>query len=299
MSRKYQWLTLAFVLIIAASLYAVYEYRYSIAMLNPKGWVALEERNLMITATVLMLIVVVPVFILTIYIAAKFHKYNKNGEYYPDWDNSFLLEVIWWGFPFIIVIFLSIIAWETSHSLDPFKPLESDVAPVKVQVVALRWKWLFIYPEYDIATVNYLKIPEKTPINFEITADAPMNSFWLPQLGGQIYAMSGMRSKLHIIADETGVFRGSSSNMSGEGFAGMFFDVHSVPKKEFDSWIAKTKQSDLSLDQNSYQALANPSKFNPPAFYQLGKKDLFEYIIMIPMMSGKKESSSSHQETKE
>jgi cytochrome o ubiquinol oxidase subunit 2 len=299
MSKKYQWLTLGSLLLLTFILYLVYDYRESIAMLNPKGWVALRERDLMITAIILMLLVVIPVFIMTVYIITKFRATNKKAEYSPDWDNNVLLEVIWWGFPTIIVIFLSIIAWQTSHELDPFKQLESDVKPLRIQVVALEWKWLFLYPEQNIATVNFIQIPEKTPINFEITADAPMNSFWVPQLGGQIYAMAGMRTKLHLIADEAGEFKGSSANLSGDGFSGMVFTVKASTESDFNKWVENVKQTDASLGTETYQQLAKQSKYNPTAFYKLQKNDLFDWIVMKPMMKVADSSQSPHKEHKE
>lgn len=298
MSKKYQWLTIGSLLFMAAILYWIYDYREHIAMLNPKGWVALRERDLMITATILMLLVVVPVFVLTVYIITKFRASNKKAEYRPDWDNNVLLEIIWWGFPFVIVIFLSIIAWTTSHELDPFKPLDSDVKPLKIQVVSLQWKWLFIYPEQNIATVNYFQIPEKTPINFEITSDAPMNSFWLPQLGGQIYAMAGMKTKLHLIADHTGDFRGSSANLSGDGFSGMVFNVKATNEADFNKWVDTVKQSDATLGLEEYKKLAEPSQNNPTAYYKLQKNDLFDWIVMKPMMKVAEGTDHPHKDHK-
>ncbi len=151
-------------------------------------------------------------------------------------------------------------------------------------MVALQWKWLFIYPEQKIATVNFFHFPEQTPINFEITSDAPMNSLWIPQLGGQIYAMPGMRTKLHLIADEPGAFRGSSANLSGEGFAGMHFVATSSTQADFDEWVHSQKQKEKFLDRSSYKQLAKPSENNPEATYLLKDNDLFDQIIMKYMM---------------
>ena len=193
------------------------------AVLDPKGFIAFEERDLLYITALLMLTVVVPVLVLAVVICWKYRAGNKKAKYEPEWDKSWALELVWWGFPCIIVALLSVLTVKSCLDLDPFKPLESDVKPLKIQVVALQWKWLFIYPEQKIATINFVQFPEKTPINFELTADAPMNSFWIPQLGGQIYAMPGMSTKLHLIANEAGSYRGSSSNISGNGFAGMIF----------------------------------------------------------------------------
>jgi cytochrome o ubiquinol oxidase subunit 2 len=262
----------------------VFQYRDSIEMWNPKGLIALKQLDLMVVVTLLMLIVVIPVFIMTVFFVWKYRASNKKAPYTPDYDHNVMAEVVWWGFPLVIVVFLSVIAWQSSHELDPYKPIETDKKPLTIQVVALQWKWLFIYPEQNIATVNFVQFPEKTPINFEISADAPMNSFWIPQLGGQIYAMPGMRTKLHIIADEPGNFTGSSANLSGEGFAGMTFKLKASSQEEFDQWVKSVKQSSESLGMNEYAALAKPSSYNPVATYVLGDATLFDWIVMKPMM---------------
>jgi cytochrome o ubiquinol oxidase subunit 2 len=158
------------------------------------------------------------------------------------------------------------------------------VKPIKIQVVALQWKWLFIYPEHNIASLNFFQFPEQTPLEFAITADAPMNSFWISQLGGQIYAMPGMNSKLHLIANETGEFRGSSANLSGEGFAGMHFIAKSSTHADFDQWVESVKSSSNTLDKESYRKLALPSKNNPPEIYVLKDIHLYNQIIMRYMM---------------
>jgi cytochrome o ubiquinol oxidase subunit 2 len=251
-----------------------------IAVLNPKGWIGMRQRDLLVTATLLMLVIVVPVFVLTCYIAWKYRASNKKAEYKPDWDNNHLFETIWWGFPFAIVLVLSIITWKSCHELDPYKPLVSDVKPLKIQVVALDWKWLFIYPEQKIATVNFVQFPVAVPLNFEITSDAPMNSFWIPQLGGQVYAMSGMRSKLHLIADHRGDFRGSSANISGKGFAGMTFVAKVSSQAEFDEWVQGVKQSSNSLGLEEYNKLAMPTIDHPVESYVLKGENLFDWVVM-------------------
>ena len=259
-------------------------YGNQIAVLDPKGWIAFKEKELLIITTLLMLTVVIPVLVLTIVISCKYKESNKKANYDPNWHSNFLLELIWWGFPCIIVIALSVLTWKSCMELDPFRPLESDVKPVKVQVVALQWKWLFIYPDEKIASLNFLQIPEKTPINFEITADAPMNSFWIPQLGGQIYAMPGMNTQLHLIADEPGEFKGSSSNLSGAGFASMKFITKATSQAEFDSWVASAKQSPHVLNLESYDHLIAPSENDPITLYLLGDDGLYNEIIMKYMM---------------
>lgn len=264
-----------------------------IPVLNPQGSIADQQRDLIIVALLLSAIVVLPVFILTFFIAWKYRASNHKAKYTPDWQSSRLLETIWWGIPCVIILVLSVITWQTSHSLDPYRPLESSVRPVQVQVVALQWKWLFIYPEYQVASVNMLHIPEKTPINFTITADAPMNSFWIPSLGGQVYAMSGMSTKLHLIANETGEYAGKSANISGEGFARMNFTVKSVSQSDFTAWAGATQKSSPALDQARYNELAKPSELKRPEFYSLKDNDLYDTIVMKYMGHGHGGSTES------
>ena len=283
MAKKYLITFFVLVAVCLALLFAVYFFRDSIAMLNPKGWVALKQRDLMIIATSLMLTVVVPVFILTAAIAWKYREGNQ-AEYSPNWDNSWLAETIWWGFPLAIILVLSIITWNSSYKLDPYKPIIREKKPLTIQVVALQWKWLFIYPEHNIASLNFFQFPKDTPLNFEITADAPMNSFWIPELGGQIYAMPGMKTKLHLIANEVGNFRGSSANLSGTGFSSMTFNARSSNENDFDEWVQKVKNSSNSLGLDEYQNLAKPSSYVSQAFYSLKKENLFDWIVMKPMM---------------
>lgn len=247
-----------------------------IAVLNPAGEIALKQRDLIYLSTLLMLIVVIPVFAIAIFVAWKYRASNKKAKYTPDWDFHLLAESIWWGFPLIIIAALSVVTWKSSHELDPFKSLESDVKPLTIQVVALQWKWLFIYPEQKIATINYLQFPEKTPLHFEITSDAPMNAFWIPRLGGQIYAMRGMKTQLHLIANETGTFRGSSANLSGEGFAGMFFNAEATTNSDFEAWVKSVRKSSPPLN---YDQVAEPSSYVPATTYQLDNHELFDIIL--------------------
>ncbi|HSW91133.1 MAG TPA: ubiquinol oxidase subunit II [Candidatus Saccharimonadales bacterium] len=250
------------------------------AVLSPKGVIAEKERDLIIIATLLCMIVVVPVFVMLFWFAWKYRASNTRARYEPNWDRNRLLETIWWGVPCLIIIALGTITWKATHELDPYKSLDSNVAPIKVQVVALEWKWLFIYPDQHIATVNYLQIPVNTPVNFQITADAPMNSFWIPSLGGQVYAMSGMSTQLHLMASETGDYKGSSANISGEGFSGMNFTVKATPRTDFDNWVKAAQKSSNVLGVSEYDTLAEKSKDNPPAAYILTKADLYDTIVM-------------------
>ncbi len=244
-----------------------------------QGTIADQQRSLMIIATLLMLIVVIPVFVLTFWIAWRYRATNKHAQHSPDWDHNNKLEAIWWGLPCVIIAILAVITWTSSHSLDPYRPLETSKEPVKIQVVALEWKWLFIYPQEKIATVNYVQFPENTPVNFEITADAPMNSFWIPSLGGQIYAMSGMTTKLHLLADKVGSYNGSSANLSGKGFSGMKFVAESVTDTDYMNWVQDVKHKSGQLDSAAYEKLARPTENVPRGSYNLTQSDLYDTII--------------------
>lgn len=269
----------AIFLLALATAGAILLYGANFEVLNPKGPVAQRQRDLIVWASLLSLIVVIPVFALTFGIAWKYRAGNKKARYAPDWDGSRLLETIWWGIPLLLIIILSVVIYSSSHELDPAKPLAAGKKPITIQVIALQWKWLFIYPEQKIASVNYLQFPEDTPINFVITADAPMNSFWIPQLGGQIYAMAGMSTRLHLMADEPGEYKGSSANISGRGFAGMKFIAQAASQNDFYGWVQSVKGSPL-LDQKKYDGLARPSEDMPPAQYSVSDAKLYDTVIM-------------------
>lgn len=257
---------------------------HDIPVLNPKGVIGKKECDLIITASLLMLIVVIPVFILTWFFAWRYRESNVKAKHAPDWEHNNIAEYCWWGVPLIIIAVLAVITWKSSHELNPFKPIETGKKPLVIQVVALQWKWLFIYPEQEIATINFVQFPEQTPLNFEITSDAPMNSFWIPQLGGQIYAMPAMRTKLHLIANEPGTFRGASANLSGEGFAGMAFTAKASSQEEFDHWVQSVKTSQKHLTIDEYNQLVEPSEYHPMTTYVLMQEQLFEQILMKYMM---------------
>lgn len=263
---------------------AWYVASHEIAVLDPKGMIGEKEKDLIITASLLMLIVVIPVLILTLAFAWKYRAENKKAKHTPDWEHNYIAEYCWWGVPVVIIVILAIITWRSSHELNPFTPIENGKKPLVIQAIALEWKWLFLYPEQGIATINFIQFPEKTPIKFEITADAPMNSFWIPQLGGQIYAMPAMRSELYLIANETGSYRGCSANISGDGFAGMRFMANSSTLEEFNNWVKSVKGSSLHLNMSQYQGLLTPTSYNPVAYYVLDQGDLFEQVLMKYMM---------------
>ena len=258
---------------------ANYLHTHSIAVLNPQGFIANKERGLIVTITLLMLVVVIPVFALTFAIAWKYRESNTAAPYTPEWDHNRWVEAVWWAVPLVLIAIISLISWRSSHELDPFMPLRSNNPPITIQVVALQWKWLFIYPEQNIATVNFVQFPENTPVNFQITADAPMNSFWIPQLGGQIYAMAGMSTQLHLMADKAGSYRGSSANLSGQGFADMKFIAKSSTGGDFDSWIRSVKHSQNNLTLEGYNKLAQPSQNNPVVTYSSKPSTLYDTIL--------------------
>lgn len=248
------------------------------SVLFAKGLVGVQESALMVQATLLMLIVVIPVLGLLFFFAWRYRASNTAARYEPEWEHSALDELVWWAVPLEIILVLAAITWISTHRLDPHKPLSSSTPPIEVEVVALPWKWLFIYPQYGIATVNYLEIPAQVPINFAITADAPMNSFWIPSLGGQIYAMTGMVSPLSLIANEPGTYRGMSANYSGDGFADMAFNVQAVTKQSFDDWTASAHSASTSLTRAGYTALAKPGTSTPQTYGQVDT-GLFSAIL--------------------
>ena len=248
-------------------------------LLDPVGQIGVDEKNLIITATLLMLLVVVPVILMTLVFAWKYRASNKNATYAPKWSHSTKIEVVIWTVPILIIIALGVITYKSTHALDPYRPIESDVKPVTIEVVAMDWKWLFIYPEQGIATVNKIVFPANTPVNFRITSDTVMNSFFIPGLGGQIYAMAGMQTKLHLIANKNAELDGISANYSGAGFTGMKFKAIATSQAEFDAWVSEVKASPKQLDTAEYAALTKPSQNNPVELYSSYAPNLFQTII--------------------
>lgn len=251
----------------------------NMTLLDPVGQIGVDEKNLIITATLLMLLVVVPVILMTLVFAWKYRASNKNATYAPKWSHSTKIEVVIWTVPILIIIALGVITYKSTHALDPYRPIESDVKPVTIEVVAMDWKWLFIYPDQGIATVNKIVFPANTPVNFRITSDTVMNSFFIPGLGGQIYAMAGMQTKLHLIANKNAELDGISANYSGAGFTGMKFKAIATSQAEFDAWVSEVKASPKQLDTAEYEALTKPSQNNPVELYSSVKPNLFQTII--------------------
>lgn len=231
-----------------------------LALFDPKGPVGEQAKTLILTSVGLMLIIIIPVLIMCVYFPYKYRKSNKNAEYKPHWEHSTKIEIIVWLIPCLIIIALATVTYITSHSLDPRKSLGKDEDTLTIQVVAMDWKWLFIYPEQQVATVNEIAIPVNKPVEFLITSDTVMNSFFIPRLGSQIYAMAGMENRLNLMASEEGVYRGMSANYSGFGFSGMKFKTHAVSDEGFQEWVNKVKRSPLVLDDKAYEILSKKTK---------------------------------------
>lgn len=264
-------------------------------VLQPAGMIADEQKQLIITASLLSIIVIVPVFAMTFWIVWKYRVSQKRpGAYKPTWASSKIAEMVWWGVPIILIFILGIMIWVSSHQLDPYRKLESAKPPLKVQVIAMNWKWLFIYPEQQVASVNFLQIPTDRPIDLELTSDAPMTSLWIPKLGGQVYAMSGMSTQLHLQAHTPGDYTGRNANISGEGYAGMTFTVRAASETDFSRWAsAAAAQSPLNL--NSYAELAKPSQNVPPRQYRLDARGLYDTVVMKYMMPASDHAEHHHE----
>ncbi len=266
-------------LAIFPAVFALFLSGCKLELIDSKGSVGIAEKNLILTATYAMLIVVVPVILLTLFFAWKYRETNTSATYLPKWAHSTKIEIVMWLVPSLIILYLGIMTWKTTHELDPYKPLVSDVKPITVEVVALDWKWLFIYPDLGIATVNQIQFPVGTPVNFKITSDSVMNSFFIPQLGGQIYAMAGMQTKLHLIADEAGDYAGISSNFSGQGFTDMKFRAIATTPEAFNAWVAKVRASSDDLTRGNYERFAAPGEKQPVKYFSHVDTNLFNSIV--------------------
>ncbi|MBB1371952.1 MULTISPECIES: ubiquinol oxidase subunit II [Pseudoalteromonas] len=250
-------------------------------ILDPKGQIGIDEKNLIIIATVLMLLVVIPVIVMTLYFAWKYRDTQTHEIYAPKWAHSNKIEAVVWAVPIVIVVILGVITWQSTQALDPYKPIEGKGKHLTVEVVSLNWKWLFIYPEQGIATVNELVFPANVPVEYKITSESTMNSFFIPQLGSQIYSMAGMETKLHLIANEPGTFKGFSANYSGAGFTGMKFNAIATPTQAgFDKWVSDIKAQGNNLTHANYVELAKASENNQVAYYGDVEAGLFHTIVM-------------------
>ena len=285
--RRRKVIALSVLLAVVLLALGLYLHGHTIPVLQPAGVVAAQERSLMYTAVLLGMLVIIPVYILTVFIFWKYREDTKvEKKYSPDWDRSRWLEGIWWTIPLIIITILSVITWRSSYALDPFKALSTTAQPLTVQVVALDWKWLFIYPDQHVASINEVQIPVNRPVTFDITSDTVMNSFWIPQLGSQIYAMPGMSTQLHLMAGKTGSYKGSSANISGNGFSGMAFTAKAETETDFDAWTSAAAKTAPKLTLNTYNQLAKPSHDNQASYYSLSTGNLYDYIVMKYMEPG-------------
>ena len=269
---------------------------YHMVLLHPAGAVALRQRNLMIASVVLMLLIIVPVLAAIAVVAWRYRASAKNSHYDPRWEHSTKVELMVWAAPLLIIIALGAMTWIGTHQLDPYRRVDSTdyprviapgVAPLRVEVVSLDWKWLFLYPDYGIATVNELAAPVNTPIDFELTSATMMNSFFVPTLAGQIYTMPGMQTVLHAVIDQPGVYRGFSANYSGNGFTDMRFRFLGMTDTDFKRWLSGIRAGGGDLDRRAYQALARPSRGVPVRHYARYSPDLYTRILNRCVSAGR------------
>ena len=258
------------------------------AVLDPAGPVGMAERTILFNSLGIMLAIIVPTIVATLGFAWWFRASNDRATHRPDWSYSGAVELVTWSIPVLVVLFLGGIAWIGSHDLDPGRTPPSREKPLRIQVVSLDWKWLFIYPDHGVASVNQLAVTAGTPIEFSLTSSSVMNTFFVPRLGSMIYTMNGMVTRLFLQADKEGEFDGLSGHFSGDGFPTMRFKLQALPADGFAKWIADAKASGTALDKASYQALAEPSESVPPKTFRLADGQLFDAIAtqMIPPAPG-------------
>jgi cytochrome o ubiquinol oxidase subunit II len=251
-------------------------------LLDPHGPIGRQEKLILIDSTAIMLAIVIPVIILTLIVAWWYRADNAKATRYLEWDYSGRIEFIVWAIPALVILFLGGIAWISSHDLDPPKAIESSVTPLDIDVVSLDWKWLFIYPDAGVASVNKLVLPVGAPLRFHMTSASVMNSFFIPQLGSQVYTMAGMATKLNLLVDDPGVYRGLSAQFSGDGFSDMTFDVTAMPRQEFEQWLDTTRTGGGVLDAASYEMLTHPSARDPQHTYGTVSGGMFDAILAHP-----------------
>ena len=268
----------------------------NMVLMNPSGDIAMRQRDLILASTGLMLLIIIPVIAATLFFAWRYRQSNTEAAYDPDWHHSTHLEVLIWSAPLVIVVALGALTWISTHTLDPYRPLSridasrplpEGVKPLVVEVVALDWKWLFFYPDQGIATVNEIAAPVDVPITFKITAATVMNSFFIPALAGQIYAMPGMETKLHAVINKAGTYEGMSANYSGSGFSRMNFRFVGLDQAGFDAWVAKAKGTDKPLSRSAYLELERPSEREPVRFYSSVEPGLYGQILNMCAVPGK------------
>jgi cytochrome o ubiquinol oxidase subunit 2 len=274
-----------------------------ILLFDPKGPIGRAEMRLILTALGLMLIVVIPVLVMTFWFARKYRASNTKATYAPKWSYSVKIDLAMWLIPIAIVTVLATLTWRETRRLDPYKPIKSGVDPVSIEAVSMDWKWLFIYPHHNIATLNQLVFPANVPLSFRITSETVMTSFFIPQLGSQIYAMAGMETRLHLLANEPGTYTGQNQQFSGPGYSDMHFDAIATSREQFEAWVQEAKRSPDKLDLARYEELAKPSGAEPVTYFSSVTPGLFDHIISrytrrgtLPGAMGK-DSGSTHGKT--
>lgn len=258
----------------------------NIALFDSRGMIAHEQRELMIVVVAILLVIAIPALFFIYFIAWKYRESNVKAARSPKARGNKMLVSKMWLIPSVFALVLATIMWPAAHKLDPKHAIDADAKPITIQVISMNWKWVFIYPEQHIATVNFVQIPEHTPIKFMLTADeAPMSSFWIPNLGGQLYSMTGHLNQLNLVGDTQGDYVGSSAEINGAGFADMKFTARVSPRHAFDFWVNEVKLSGKALNEAEYQKLLKPSEDNPVAFYDAVDSDLYDKVLTKYMAS--------------
>jgi cytochrome o ubiquinol oxidase subunit 2 len=248
-------------------------------ILDPQGPIGAADKTILIDSLAIMLAIVLPTIVAVFGFAYWFRASNRKASYLPHWAYSGRIELVVWSIPALTIILLGGVAWIGAHQLDPAKPVEGSAKPLTIQAVSLDWKWLFIYPDQEVATINTLTVPAGVPLRFELTSSSVMNVFFIPQFGSMIYTMNGMATQLNLRADRPGTFGGLSAHFSGDGFSDMHFDVHVVPPEQFSKWTQDASRAEKSLDEASYSEIAKPSRKSQPAIYRLADPQLFHAIV--------------------
>jgi cytochrome o ubiquinol oxidase subunit 2 len=247
-------------------------------ILDPQGPIGAAEKTILIDSVAIMLAIVLPTILAIFGFALWFRAGNARARHLPDWAYSGRIELVVWAIPALTIILLGGVAWIGAHQLDPAAPIEGPGKPLRIQAVSLDWKWLFVYPDQNVAAINTLTVPAGVPLHFELTSSSVMNAFFIPQFGSMIYTMNGMTTRLNLRADVPGTFQGLSAHFSGDGFSDMHFEVRVVPAAQFASWADGAAQAPQALDEARYGELAKPSTNNAPALYRLTDPKLFDAI---------------------
>jgi cytochrome o ubiquinol oxidase subunit II len=258
----------------------------NMVLLNPKGPIGDGERFVILAAIALMLIVVVPVIVMTFWFARRYRASNTDAVFRPKWSASVKIDLIVWLVPVAIVTVLAFVAWTRTHRLDPYEPIEPGIKPILIEAISLDWKWLFIYPEQNLASINQFVFPANVPVSFRITSDSVLTSFFIPQLGSQIYAMAGRETRLHLLAEVPGTYDGHNQQFSGRGYSDMHFEAIATSDAQFAAWVQKVKQSTEKLDLARFDKLARPSVDCPVITFSSVKPDLFELIVRKYRLDG-------------